>query len=115
MSWRTADKTSPAALARAARYRSPEYRATEKALIALVSTGRGWCWRCGRWLDPHARIQAGRRLVRAWHVGHDDLDTSVIRGPECAVCNLSAGGRKGARVANQRRKVVRGPSTTLRW
>jgi len=40
------------------------------------------CWRCG------ARITG-----RAWHLGHDDHDRDIIRGPECIPCNLSAAGR----------------------
>lgn len=30
---------------------------------------------------------------RAWHLGHDDTDRSITRGPECITCNLSAAGR----------------------
>lgn len=42
------------------------------------------CWRPG----------CGVRLTgRAWHLGHDDHDRSVYRGPECIACNLSAAGR----------------------
>lgn len=38
------------------------------------------CWRCGRRIDPGN-----------WHLGHDDDDRSVYRGPECPPCNLSHG------------------------
>jgi len=52
-----------------------------------------------------ARIDAGETVTcwrpdcdtvltgRAWHLGHDDLDRSITRGPECTPCNLSAAGR----------------------
>jgi hypothetical protein len=40
------------------------------------------CWRCTRVIDPNN-----------WHLGHDDHDRTVYRGPECPLCNLQAGGR----------------------
>ncbi len=40
------------------------------------------CWRC------HKRI-----LGRRWHLGHDDHDREVTRGPECESCNLRAAGK----------------------
>lgn len=40
------------------------------------------CWRCGDDIDPEH-----------WHLGHDDADRSIYRGPECPSCNLSAAGR----------------------
>ena len=39
------------------------------------------CWRCG------ARVAGSR-----WHLGHDDHDRSITRGPECVECNLKAAG-----------------------
>jgi hypothetical protein len=36
------------------------------------------CWRCGAEIDPDA-----------WHLGHDDHDRSVYRGPECVPCNTA--------------------------
>lgn len=46
------------------------------------------CWRglCGNPIDPHH-----------WHLGHDDHDRAVIRGPECPSCNLAAAGRASHR------------------
>lgn len=29
-----------------------------------------------------------------WHLGHDDHDRTIYRGPECIHCNLSAAGKK---------------------
>ena len=40
------------------------------------------CWRCWPPIDP-----------AHWHLGHDDVDRSRYRGPECPPCNLSAAGR----------------------
>jgi hypothetical protein len=40
------------------------------------------CWRCGCTIDP-----------RAWHLGHDDHDRRVYRGPECVPCNQATAGR----------------------
>jgi hypothetical protein len=45
------------------------------------------CWRCR---DP-----LGTRRGIDWHLGHDDRDRSVIRGPECPSCNLSTSSRRG--------------------
>lgn len=40
------------------------------------------CWRCGCDINP-----------RAWQLGHDDLDRTLWRGPECPPCNLATAGR----------------------
>lgn len=40
------------------------------------------CWCCGRPIDPNH-----------WHLGHDDQDRSVYRGPERPECNLRAAGQ----------------------
>lgn len=40
------------------------------------------CWRCGDQIDP-----------TRWHLGHDDRDRTVYRGPECPPCNLAVSGR----------------------
>jgi hypothetical protein len=47
----------------------------------LVEAGGVVCWRCGLVIDPED----------AWHLGHDDHDRGVYRGPEHVGCNL--GGR----------------------
>jgi hypothetical protein len=40
------------------------------------------CWRCGAPIDPNN-----------WHLGHDDYDRRLYRGPECPPCNLATAGR----------------------
>ena len=47
----------------------------------IVERGEGVCWRCERAIDP-----AG-----GWHLGHDDDDRSIYRGPEHVDCNLGKG------------------------
>lgn len=98
--WYRKRRNTPAERARARRYQSREYRAAERHLMTVVQAGEGFCWRCGRWLDPTATVQRGSRVLRVWHVGHDDFDTDVIRGAECEGCNLRAASRKGAAVRN---------------
>jgi len=41
------------------------------------------CWRCGGPIDPND-----------WHLGHDDHDRTIYRGPEHPLCNLRAAGSK---------------------
>lgn len=60
-----------------------KYDRTRAALAPLVQAGRATCWRCGVPILPDA----------TWHLGHDDHDRSIIRGPEHEACNLSAAGR----------------------
>lgn len=55
----------------------------------VVEAGQANCWRCGAWLDPS----------QPFDLGHDDIDRSIYRGPECRPCNRAA----GARASNQRR------------
>jgi hypothetical protein len=51
--------------------------------VPLVERGEVDCWRCGRWIPPGS----------VWHLGHDDRDRSVYRGPECVPCNCATTGR----------------------
>lgn len=95
--WHRKNTNTAAVKARKAKYDSPEHRAARKHYRSLLDRGVILaCWRCGK------RIVPGR-----WHVGHDDIQTSLIRGPECASCNLSAAGRKGALIGNAKRKQAR--------
>jgi hypothetical protein len=57
------------------------------------------CWRCGGWVNPSI----------PWHLGHDDVDRSIYRGPEHRGRECPKGGntatssRKGGQVAQLRR------------
>lgn len=95
MPW-TAKAPTAADLERRKVYDSPEYRRTRAALGRMVAAGNASCWRCSRYLPPGSK----------WHTGHDDYDRAVIRGAECAACNLSKAASKGARIANARRKAA---------
>ena len=87
-----------AALARKREYNSPAYKAARLKAKALVDSGHAHCWRCRKPIPPGSN----------WHLGHDDNDRSIIRGPEHAVeCNLRAAARKGAQVANAKRRAPR--------
>ena len=81
-----------AAQARAKQYASREHRELRAAIKARITRGEHvTCWRCGA------------RLTDRFHLGHDDHNRQVYRGPECAGCNLRAAARKGARTVNAKR------------
>lgn len=107
--WRTKQPTE-ADRARAKDYNSAEYKRTARALAVLVESGNGFCWRCRGWINPEPRDRYGRRL---WHVGHDDNDRTIIRGPEHGRCNTSSAARKGN--AMQRGRAPTSSSSPLRW
>jgi hypothetical protein len=92
--WHRKRRDTPAERARTARYAGAEHREASRAFAAVVDAGRGYCWRCGGWINPRLKDAAGKR---AWHVGHRG---SVIAGPEHNTCNLSAGAVDGARKRN---------------
>ncbi len=77
-----------------------EHKAERARAKVEVDAGRGYCWRCGCWLDPAAM----------WHLGHDPLDRNITRGPECVRCNDGA----AARLGNARRKDA-GGTPSLRF
>lgn len=56
-----------------------------KRWVPKVAAGTVSCWRCGQRLNP----------LEDWDLGHDDLDRSITRGPECIPCNRGHG--KGVR------------------
>ena len=49
-----------------------------------VDAGHVNCWRCGKWIQPGT----------PWHLGHDDRDPTLHRGPEHERCNVTAAVRK---------------------
>lgn len=75
-----------AALARKREYNSAEYKQARAKAARDVAAGRAYCWRprCRRWIPPGS----------AWHLGHDDWDRRIIRGPEHPTCNLGGAARK---------------------
>lgn len=69
-----------------------DFQRQRRAWQQRIDNGqRVTCWRCGAELTG-----------RGWHLGHDDDDRDVIRGPECVGCNLSAAGRS---VSNRKRFI----------
>lgn len=96
--WHTASRTSPATQARRRKYASPEHRAAYNEYKRRQAAGE-WltCWRTGHLIPPTVRC----------HVGHDDTQVNLIRGPECPPCNLKAAARKGNRVAKARTATLR--------
>lgn len=102
--WHRKNTNTPEHRARRKRHTSPEYRRAKEAARRDVEAGRGYCWRptCGKWIPPGS----------AWHLGHDDHDHDVIRGPEHASCNLKAAARAGAAARNH---TQRGRTSTLKW
>lgn len=95
--------------ARTAQYHSAEHREQQRLAKAAVAAGTAVCWRCRRHIPPGNPV----------HAGHDDHDRTVYRGPECPPCNLRAAARKGAQVANAKRKALRRraprKTTALTW
>jgi hypothetical protein len=75
-------------------YDRPKHRRERARLQALLRAGEILtCWRCR---GPIA-------LVSELHVGHDDDDRTIIRGPEHRLCNLRAAAAK----TNRKRKAKR--------
>lgn len=60
-----------------------EFQAERKVWVRMVAEGVVNCWRCLKPIAPSGDF----------HLGHDDNDRSIIRGPECPSCNLSAAGK----------------------
>jgi hypothetical protein len=57
-----------------------------------VEAGEVDCWRCEKPIEPGS----------PWHLGHDDVDRSITRGPEHDACNLGSAARRRARVPRRR-------------
>lgn len=105
--WHRKNLNTPAERAREARYASPEHKAARALYRTLQAQGVTLtCWRCHKPIPP---------IKGACHVGHNDTGTH-INGPECAPCNKSAGGRKGALIKNAMTKAKKqGPFRRERW
>lgn len=104
------------------RWDSGAYQTTRRKWRPKVEAGGVCCWRCGRLIvagkvrQPDGR--GGVRMVDNWHLGHDDWDRSIIRGPEHLLCNLRAAGRKAGllkRARAERRRRAFGPVAGSRF
>lgn len=60
-----------------------QHQTLRNTLRQHVDTGQATCWRC------HQPIHPGT----PWHLGHDDHDRTVYKGPEHARCNITAANR----------------------
>lgn len=59
------------------------YDTTRRSYQAQMNAGEAFaCWRCAEIGRPH--------LVdpRRWHLGHDNEDRRIVRGPQCPESNL---------------------------
>lgn len=67
-------------------YNAPYYAARRHYEQRMAAGEVFTCWRCAELGRPH--------LVdpKTWHLGHDNADRSVIRGPQCPASNLATGG-----------------------
>lgn len=74
-----------------------DYRKTRAAAARAIAAGNAVCWRCGQPIPPGTD----------WHLGHDDHDRSIIRGPEHAHCNLTAAGHASHEHATNRQAASR--------
>lgn len=50
----------------------------------MDSGERFTCWRCAELGRPHIVDPT----PDAWHLGHDNDDRTIVRGPQCAASNL---------------------------
>jgi hypothetical protein len=69
---------------RALRGYGGQHRKLRASLAPVVAAGQATCWRCGERIDPGG----------PWHLGHDDNDRSIYRGPEHVRCNVSTASRR---------------------
>lgn len=100
--WHRRNNNSPASQARKKEYNSTAYKAAKRAGQHQVDTGRAHCWRCGNPIPPGS----------LWHLGHDDHDRSIIRGPEHPHCNLTAAAKAGNRKSNHTSQPTRRSTRT---
>jgi hypothetical protein len=103
--WHRRQTNTAAYHARRAKHTSREHRQARKNIQAQLNRGEHVrCWRCGRSIP---------NIAAAWHVGHSD-DGTRIMGAEHASENVKAAARKGAIIANARRRGRRIPRVPQR-
>lgn len=88
MSW--TDRT-PRQLTTTSRGYGATHQRLRRTVAIAVQAGRAVCWRCDKPIRPGA----------PWHLGHDDDDRRVYRGPEHPSCNLGAAGKKARRLQQE--------------
>jgi hypothetical protein len=76
----------------AARGYGTEHRQLRAQWEPLVKAGTVTCWRCRRLIVHDPRKRGG-----GWHLGHDDHDRRIIRGPEHDDCNLRGAAKEARR------------------
>lgn len=73
---------------RQARGYDATYDAERAAWQRRLDTGEKiTCWRCSEQGQPHPVDPTH------WHLGHDNHDRTIIRGPQCTQSNLTDAGR----------------------
>lgn len=77
------------------KYRTKQHRDKVAEYRALCEAGQAYCWRCGRWLPPGAKLHAGHHA-----------DGITYAGPECPGCNVRDASRRAR---------ARQTSSHLRW
>jgi hypothetical protein len=73
-----------------------DHQQKRAAIAPRVNAGLVNCWRCGRPITPGT----------PWHLGHDDHDRTIYRGPEHQHCNTSAAATLGNRARRTRRPAT---------
>jgi 5-methylcytosine-specific restriction endonuclease McrA len=67
------------------------YDATRRELQQRMDAGEVFmCWRCPELGRPAHPVDPSD-----WHLGHDNLDRSVLRGPQCPATNLATSRSQG--------------------
>ena len=107
MTWRgPATNLTPAGQARAREYRSKAHR-DERSRRVAAATALTPCCYCGQPLGP---------VQREWHLPHRPDRQGYEPGLSHASCNRREAARRGALIANARRKAQRAvQQTTYRW
>jgi hypothetical protein len=72
---------------KAARGYGPNFQRERRVWIARIARGGVACVRC----------DAPITSTDPFHLDHDDVDRTIIRGPACPHCNLSAAGKNSHR------------------
>lgn len=72
---------------KAARGYDKNFYSIRRRFVEIHKTQELHCWRCNKTIP----------IGDTFHLGHHDEDRTVIMGPECPGCNLSAAGKSSHR------------------